>query len=176
MDKNQEATTPVIERVAARVLLVDPDGRTLLFRGVDPSRRDLGTWWFTPGGGVDPGETLDETAHREVYEETGISIPQLGRPVSVQHAVFTFEGITYDQEEYFFIANVGRVTLDDSGWTEIERRSVLEHRWWSVKALRETAATVFPENLPDLLTAVQTPGEPSSLHADEREDQGGRPG
>ena len=47
-----------IDRVAARVLVVDRDGAVLLLRGGDPHRPEAGTWWFTPGGGVDDGESV----------------------------------------------------------------------------------------------------------------------
>ncbi len=36
-------------------------------------RRDTKTW-APPSGGVEPGETVADTAIREVYEETGISV------------------------------------------------------------------------------------------------------
>ncbi len=36
-------------------------------------RRDTGTW-APPSGGVEPGETVADTAVREVYEETGIAV------------------------------------------------------------------------------------------------------
>lgn len=41
----------------ARIILVDDSGQILLFRGGDPARPRAGTWWFTPGGAVEPGET-----------------------------------------------------------------------------------------------------------------------
>ncbi len=34
---------------------------------------DRGNYWFIPKGHMDPGETLEETARREILEETGIS-------------------------------------------------------------------------------------------------------
>ena len=39
--------------------------------------------WLLPKGHVDPGETLEETAVREVAEETGLKAqlgPKLGKP------------------------------------------------------------------------------------------------
>ena len=39
-------------------------------------RSDTATWGI-PGGAVDMGETLEETAIREVFEETGLSISSL---------------------------------------------------------------------------------------------------
>ena len=39
-----------------RVLLINPEGATLLFEDSDPGL-DHARWWVTPGGGIDPGET-----------------------------------------------------------------------------------------------------------------------
>ena len=42
--------------------------------------------------------------------------------------------------------------LDDSGWEEVERASIAEHRWWSVAELAATAEVLHPPGLPRLLT------------------------
>ena len=47
-------------RNAARVLLIDPGGRLLLVHGGDPADPSAGSWWFTPGGGMEPGESAEE--------------------------------------------------------------------------------------------------------------------
>lgn len=53
---------------AASAVVVDDDGRILLAR-----RRD-NQLWTIPGGGMEPGETIAQTAVREVKEETGIDV------------------------------------------------------------------------------------------------------
>lgn len=145
-----------IPRVAARVIVIDPAGRTLLLRGSDPSRPEAGTWWFTPGGGLHAGETVHEAARRELQEETGFLVDVVGAPVHLRRTRFEFEGSTYDQEEHFFVAAVEVLQLDDSGWTDVERRVIVEHRWWALAELRTTGQTVYPEELADLLTELLT--------------------
>jgi 8-oxo-dGTP pyrophosphatase MutT (NUDIX family) len=63
-------TRPLI-LVGAEVLIFDPAGRLLLQR-----RSDTGDWAI-PGGMMEPGETLEENARREVLEETGLEIGEM---------------------------------------------------------------------------------------------------
>jgi mutator protein MutT len=58
-----------IPQLAVAVALFSHDGRVLLQQF--KKDRYAGSWGF-PGGKVDPGETPALTAHRELYEESGI--------------------------------------------------------------------------------------------------------
>ncbi|MDQ1477096.1 MAG: hypothetical protein QOE62_2325 [Actinomycetota bacterium] len=148
------ATPAGQERVAARVLVVDDDGAVLLLQGCDPARLDRGTWWFTPGGGLDEGETSEDGARRELFEETGLAVADLGKVVFHRVTSFDFEGVHYRQEEDFFCVRVPRFAIDDAGWSDVERRSVLGYRWWTEAELAVTDETVFPESLPALLREI----------------------
>jgi len=143
-----------VERTTARVVLVDAEGRTLLLCGGDPSRPEGGQWWFTPGGGIEQGETVQDAARREVLEETGIAISDLGEVVLRQRIEYDFAGALVRQDEQFFVVQVPGVHPDemsDVGWTDLERRSVVGCRWWSVSELGSTTETVYPLGLADLL-------------------------
>jgi len=48
------------------------DGAVLLTR-VAPGHPGEG-WWTLPGGGLEWGESPDETLRREIYEETGLAV------------------------------------------------------------------------------------------------------
>ncbi len=57
--------------VGACVLITDERGRLLLQHRVDNH------FWGILGGGMEPGETLEETARREIREETGLEMGDL---------------------------------------------------------------------------------------------------
>jgi 8-oxo-dGTP pyrophosphatase MutT (NUDIX family) len=57
--------------VGAAVLVVDDRGRVLLLE-----RSDNGCWG-PPGGALEPGESLEAAARREVREETGLELGDL---------------------------------------------------------------------------------------------------
>lgn len=145
----------VRERNAARVVLV-ADGRVLLQHGFDPGRSEAGTWWITPGGGVNEGESVEDAAVREVLEETGLHLSpaQLGPVMATRVAYFDFDGRRFRQSESFFAVHVETFTPEHHGWDEVEQRALLDHRWWSVAELRATDETVYPSELADVVQAV----------------------
>jgi 8-oxo-dGTP pyrophosphatase MutT (NUDIX family) len=55
----------------ACALLIDPSGRLLMHRRLDNGL------YGVPGGTMEPGETLEETARRETLEETGYAAGEL---------------------------------------------------------------------------------------------------
>ncbi|MFC3689930.1 NUDIX hydrolase [Aquipuribacter hungaricus] len=136
----------VVDREAARVLLLDGRGRVLLFLGRDPARPDDGTWWFTPGGGAEDGEDPGQTARRELWEETGLRVDALEGPVAERTTEFGFDGVTYRQHEHYFVARLGdaEVVTAPAAYTELEERAVLGSRWWGEAELRTTDDVVHP--------------------------------
>ena len=145
----------VQERSAARVVLV-ADARVLLQHGFDPGRPEAGTWWLTPGGGLNDGESVEDGAVREVLEETGLRLSptQLGPVIATRVASFEFERRQFRQSESFFAVNVEPFTPQHHGWDEVEQRALLDHRWWTVAELRTTDENFYPKALPDLVQAV----------------------
>lgn len=61
---------PII-MVGANVILVNARGQILLHHRTD---RD---WWGLPGGAMELGESLEDTARREVFEEVNLQCGEL---------------------------------------------------------------------------------------------------
>lgn len=76
------------------------DGKILAqkFKQTDGSESDF---WGTPGGGLDPAESLHDGLYREMIEETGIA-PKIGRLLFMQQFLFTrHNGDVREQLEFF---------------------------------------------------------------------------
>jgi 8-oxo-dGTP pyrophosphatase MutT (NUDIX family) len=142
-------------REAGRVLVLDPAGRVLLLQGFDPAVPER-RFWFTIGGGADPGETLVQAAARELREESGIVADPaaLGQPVWRRTARFSYDGQPYEQREEYFVYRAGQVTVSLAGLEPAEQETVTAHRWWSVAELESTTELFVPPELPRLLRGL----------------------
>ncbi|GHF70524.1 hypothetical protein GCM10010218_59720 [Streptomyces mashuensis] len=65
-----------IEKTVVGAVITDPDNKMLLLHR--PAGDYLGGLWELPSGGVKPGESLTEALRREVAEETGLTVTEVG--------------------------------------------------------------------------------------------------
>jgi 8-oxo-dGTP pyrophosphatase MutT (NUDIX family) len=143
-----------LERAAARVLLLDPRDRALLVGHVPADDRVV---WTAPGGGLEPGESHEQAATREVVEELGVTA-DLGPWIWRRRVTFSFRGVWIDQDERWFLARTSgfdpaTAPLDDHGTTSA--------RWWGVDDLRHADAEVAPARLAEHLDRLVRDGPPA---------------
>ncbi|MBX9919080.1 MAG: NUDIX domain-containing protein [Mycolicibacterium frederiksbergense] len=105
---------------SASAIVTDEHGRILLIK-----RRD-NTLWALPGGGHDIGETIADTAVREVKEETGLDVEVTGLVgvyTNPRHVVAFTDGEVRQQFSLLFTTKVlgGTLATDDEStdiaWT-----------------------------------------------------------
>jgi 8-oxo-dGTP pyrophosphatase MutT (NUDIX family) len=143
------------ERPAARILLLDPDGRILLFR-FDPGDRPA--FWATPGGALDPGEDFATGARRELLEETGLDLdcgPEVARRVV---EFVTLEDVPVRADERYFLVRTDTAEIATAGHTELERRVMRDWRWFTPAEIAAHDEAIFPENLVAMLEAADHGG------------------
>jgi 8-oxo-dGTP pyrophosphatase MutT (NUDIX family) len=135
------------DRRAARVLLLDEHDALLLIHGVDPEQPAAGTWWITPGGGLEENETFESAARRELEEETGARPAELIALEGETVDEFAFAGRLLRQTDRYFAARVRRFEPVSSGRTDLENRWMLGSRWWAAEEFAEVAPIAFPNDL-----------------------------
>lgn len=126
------STTPIIN-VTGRALLVS-DTKLLLVS-------NSGDFWYTPGGRVDPGESLRECITREVLEECGLEV-EVGELLHV--AEFFEVSENRHKIECYFLANLRAGDLSDD-WLD-KGGPVVHRRFFALDELR-LQGNVYPQFL-----------------------------
>lgn len=152
------------ERQAARVLLIDSDDRLLLMHHL---RTDRGFVWVPPGGGLEPGESPEKAAVREIAEETTLVLDTLGPCVWIRRSRLPGEPVLH--VEHFFVARVAagvEISTDQNSDTA-ELAWLIGHRWWSLDEIQAAGDTLFaPRDLGELVAPIIggiMPSEPIAI-------------
>lgn len=145
--------TPLPVRRSARLLIVSPDRRLLLFRYDDEHGDDF---WATPGGELVGDETFRDAAARELLEETGQRL-SVGDVVREREAVYPVarSGPARWIEQYFLVSAPDAFVPLSTDWTDEERETIVDHRWWSVEDLARSRHMLKPAWLADVLSALR---------------------
>lgn len=148
MPEERSGTT----RHSSRILLLAGDGAALLFLTAYP-RNPTQARWITPGGGLDPGETHEQAAVRELREETGLAVETLGEPIWIQDFTVGHDYVdhAYGHAEFFLHRVPEPFEPSTAEWTPEEHRDVHEWRWWSIDDLLAAEDRYRPLELPELM-------------------------
>lgn len=133
-----------LPQVGVGVVVINETQEVLLIRRGQEPNKGL---WTIPGGRQEPGETLFETANREIMEETGVTI---SRPILVDVVdLIRKDGNGALKRHYTLVDYVARYDTgtpaaggdaDLIKWVRVD--SIAEHVEWSetVRIVREGAA------------------------------------
>lgn len=129
---------------AASSAILERDGRFLLIRRINPPWAD---WYAFPGGRAEPGETPEQTALREFFEETGI---KARNPVLL--ATYDLNG----DDRHFFLS-VFRIEAD-AGTEAIAADDAADAGWYSIEEIRTLPVQPSVLECAEMLAAMRDAG------------------
>jgi ADP-ribose pyrophosphatase YjhB (NUDIX family) len=147
-------------REGVRAVVLDASDRILLVHFQFPDR----TLWATPGGGVEPGETLEEAITRELAEEVGLVDVELGPIIWQRTHVFPFAAFSGQREKFFLVRTSADVIRPHFSEEELLAERLTGSRWWTVREIEEARHENFaPIRLAHFLTALLLHGPPDEV-------------
>jgi len=146
-------------REGVRALVIDDASRVLLVHFEIP----VGSFWATPGGGIEPGESPESAIRRELMEEVGIRDVSLGPVIWTRTHVFPMSPDFDGQRETIFLVRCYRQSGEPTmSSAELRSEGVTEARCWSLEELRGAAGERFaPLRLPQLVDSLLADGPPA---------------
>lgn len=127
MEQNVDGTSPR-PRVGIGVMIENNQGHVLM--GLRNASHGAGEWSF-PGGHLEFGETIYQTAKREVEEETGLIIDEF-------ELVSVADEMRYIQSDGKHYLNIGVKAVYNGGEPQVlEPHKCAEWRWFALDKLPE---------------------------------------
>ena len=140
-------------RKSSRLLVLNENHQILLFQFTHTNDALAGeSYWATVGGGLEEGETFEQAACRELYEELGAVRQNVGTHVATRNFEMMLPSAeVVISEERLFIVFIKNEEVNTENWSDHEKLVITKSRWWTFDELNQTSETVYPNNIPNIL-------------------------
>ncbi|NGX52285.1 MAG: hypothetical protein KR126chlam5_00581 [Candidatus Anoxychlamydiales bacterium] len=150
-------------RSSIKVILLNDKDELLLMCADDPKTTSadgkyFGKFWFAVGGEIEQNESIQETAYREVYEETSIKKDEieLGPIVWFGEFDLILNGTLTRLKQRFIVAKTKQINVDLKNLTLLEKKVVKDLAWFSIDEIKNSKEIIYPAllstYLPDIIS------------------------
>lgn len=160
-------------RNSVKVLLLNEKKGILLMCAHDPTITTTdgkyhGKFWFPIGGEIEPNESIEEAALREIEEETGIKKEdvELGPIVWFGEFDLSLKGTLTHLKQKFIVAKTKKQKVSLTHLDNWEKQAVKDLAWFPLKKLLTCKEIIYPvllrTYLPDIING-KYPKEPMEI-------------
>ena len=153
-------------RESVRAVILDENDSVLLVRFDGDAFGIPGGFWANPGGGVEAGESREDALARELLEEVGLAMTDLGPEIWTKTALFPMAHWDGQVDHVHLIRVEHFSPRPRLTGEELLAENVHEIRWWTREELMSTEAVFAPRALPALIEKLVSgtiPDEPVAL-------------
>jgi len=149
----------IVEREAIRAIVLTPEHEVLLMRIRAPEGGDW--FWITPGGGLEPGESVEVGLRREMKEELGLERFDIGPLVWRRQHTFNWDGRRILQREQYHVVHVPG--FDPRMSDPVEAKALDRFRWWRTDELAQARERLTPISLGQIVMRYLDQGPPAEV-------------
>jgi len=136
---------PIVQ-TGACVIILNSQQQILMERRVDNEM------WGLPGGAFEPGETMEVTARREAYEETGLTVDDL-----TLYGVYSGKELFYEYPngDQVYNVTIAYITTGFSGDLHVDERESRELRFFAHESMPDAISPPLVPVIRDIVRDLQ---------------------
>lgn len=150
-------------RKSVKVLLLNDKNELLLMCADDPKTTNVegkyhGRFWFPIGGKIELNETIEETAIREIFEETGIPMQELKLGPIVWFGKFELilNGTLTNLHQTFLVAKTSTQNITLNNLTADEQLIIQNVSWFSLDKIQSCSEIIYPVLLKQYISDIMS--------------------